>query len=72
MILTSLIAMVPGLVISQQPSKKELRKQHDDLLVKINQGKEAIRSMETNLISLQGAIQQCDWTLELYKEEKTR
>ena len=27
MILTSLIAMVPGLVISQQPSKKELRKQ---------------------------------------------
>ena len=52
--------------------KKELRKQHDDLLVKINQGKEAIRSMETNLISLQGAIQQCDWTLELYKEEKTR
>ena len=26
-ILTSLIAMVPGLVISQQPSKKELRKQ---------------------------------------------
>ena len=26
--------------------KVELQKQHDDLLVKINQGKEAIRNME--------------------------
>ena len=50
--------------------KKELQKQHDDLLIKINQGKEAIRSMEANLIILQGAIQQCNWTLELFKEEK--
>ena len=50
--------------------KKELQKQHDDLLIKINQGKEAIRSMEANLIRLQGAIQQCNWTLELFKEEK--
>ena len=48
--------------------KKELQKQHDDLLVKINQGKEAIRNMESTLISLQGAIQQCNWTLELFKE----
>ena len=52
--------------------KKELQKQHDDLLVKINQGKEAIRSMEANLIILQGAIQQCDWTLKLFKEEKKK
>ena len=52
--------------------KKELQKQHDDLLVKINQGKEAIRSMEANLIILQGAIQQCNWTLELFKEEKNK
>ena len=52
--------------------KKELQKQHDDLLVKINQGKEAIRSMDANLIILQGAIQQCDWTLRLYKEEKKK
>tara|TARA_R100000656_G_scaffold97668_1_gene70872 strand:- start:405 stop:596 length:192 start_codon:yes stop_codon:yes gene_type:complete len=52
--------------------KKELQKQHDDLLVKINQGKEAIRSMEANLIILQGAIQQCDWTLGLFKEEKKK
>ena len=52
--------------------KEELQKQHDDLLVKINKGKEAIRSMEASLISLQGAIQQCNWTLELYKEKKDK
>ena len=52
--------------------KKELQKQHDDLLIKINQGKEAIRSMETSLIGLQGAIQQCNWTLGLFKEEKNK
>ena len=52
--------------------KLELQKQHDNLLAKINQGKEAIRNMETTLISLKGAIQQCDWTLALYKEEKTK
>ena len=52
--------------------KSELQKQHDDLLVKINQGKEAIKSMETNLIGLQGAIQQCNWTLELLKEKKDK
>ena len=52
--------------------KKELQKQQDDLLAKINQGKEAIRSMETSLIILQGAIQQCDWTLNQYKEKKNK
>ena len=52
--------------------KSELQKQHDDLLVKINQGKEAIRSMEAILIGLQGSIQQCNWTLKLYKEEKDK
>ena len=52
--------------------KKDLQKQHDDLLVKINQGKEAIRSMDANLIILQGAIQQCNWTLSLYKEKKDK
>ena len=52
--------------------KLELQKQHDNLLIKINQGKEAIRNMETNLIGLQGAIQQCNWTLNLYKEEKAK
>jgi len=52
--------------------KKELQKQHDDLLVKINQGKEAIKNMETNLIGLQGAIQQCNWTLGLFKGEKNK
>jgi len=52
--------------------KKELQKQHDDLLIKINQEKEAIRSMEASLIGLQGAMQQCNWTLELFKEEKKK
>ena len=52
--------------------KASLQKQHDDLLIKINQGKEAIRSMETNLIGLQGAIQQCNWTLKLFKKEKNK
>ena len=52
--------------------KVELQKQHDDLLIKINQGKEAIRSMEASLLGLQGAIQQCNWTLELYKEDKNK
>tara|TARA_R100000365_G_C2678425_1_gene24816 strand:- start:27 stop:218 length:192 start_codon:yes stop_codon:yes gene_type:complete len=52
--------------------KLELQKQHEDLLAKINQGKEAIRNMETTLIVLKGAIQQCDWTLDLYKKEKTK
>ena len=62
-----------------RPEKKELedrksalQKQHDDLLVKINQGKETIKSMETTLISLQGAIQQCNWTLGLYNGEKKK
>ena len=52
--------------------KKDLQKQHDDLLTKINQGKEAIRTMDANLIILQGAIQQCNWTLSLYKEKKDK
>ena len=50
--------------------KKKLQEQHDDLSTKINQGRDAIKNMETNLIGLQGAIQQCNWTLDLYKEEK--
>ena len=49
--------------------KVELQKQHDDLLAKINQGKEAIKNMETSFIGLQGAIQQCNWTLGLFKDK---
>ena len=52
--------------------KKELQKKHDDLLAKINEGKQAIKNMETSLIGLQGAIQQCGWTLERLKEEKKK
>ena len=52
--------------------KKELQKQHNDLVAKINEGKQAIKNMETNLIGLQGAIQQCNWTLELFKGDKNK
>ena len=50
--------------------KVELQKQHDDLVAKISQGRDAIRNMEATINGLQGAIQQCNWTLELYKDEK--
>jgi len=52
--------------------KKELQKQLDDLTAKMSQGRQAIANMEATLNGLQGAIQQCNWTLELYKEEKSK
>ena len=52
--------------------KQDLQKQLDDLSAKISQGRDAIKNMEITLISLQGAIQQCNWTLELFKEEKKK
>ena len=55
-----------------EDKKKELKKQFDELSAKIKQGREAMRNMEATLISLQGAIQQCNWTLELFKEENKK
>ena len=52
--------------------KKELQKQLDDLTAKISQGRDAIRNMEVTINGLQGAIQQCNWTLGLFKEEKNK
>ena len=52
--------------------KVELQKQHDNLLVKIRQGRDALINMETTLVGLKGAIAQCDWTLELYKDENKK
>ena len=52
--------------------KLELQKQHDDLLVKIRQGRDALINMETTLVGLKGAIAQSDWTLELYKDENKK
>jgi chromosome segregation ATPase len=52
--------------------KKELQKQLDDLTAKISQGRDAIRNMEATINGLQGAIQQCNWTLGLFKEEKNK
>ena len=52
--------------------KDELQKQHDDLVVKINEGKQAIANMEISVIGIKGAIQQCDWTLNVLKKEKDK
>ncbi len=57
---------------SIEARKSELQKQHDDLLVKIRQGRDALVNMETTLVGLKGAIAQCDWTLEQYKEKKDK
>ena len=52
--------------------KSDLQKQHDDLVAKIKEGKEAIANMEATLMGLKGAIAQADWTLGLFKEEKPK
>ena len=44
--------------------KKELEKQMTDLINKINQGRDAIRNMESSVGQIQGAIQQCNWTID--------
>ena len=44
--------------------KKELEKQMTDLVNKINQGRDAIRNMESRVGQIQGAIQQCNWTID--------
>ena len=49
--------------------KVELQKQHDDLSSKMNQGKEAIRSMDAQLLLLSGATQQCNFFLNMEKKD---
>ena len=51
--------------------KSDLQKQHDDLVAKITEGKQAIANMEATLMGIKGAIAQADWTLGLFKEEKS-
>ena len=55
---------------SIEKRKKDLQKQHEDLIAKIKQGKEAIANMEATLMGVKGAIAQVDWTLGQFKEEK--
>ena len=57
---------------SIEKRKKDLQKQHEDLIAKIKQGKEAIANMEATLMGLKGAIAQADWTLGLFKEEENK
>ena len=52
--------------------KKDLQKQHDDLLAKVNEGKQAMANMEVSIIGIKGAMQQCDWTLNVLKKEKDK
>ena len=52
--------------------KTEIKKQHDDLVAKISEGKQAIANMEATLMVIKGAIAQADWTLGLFKEEKPK
>tara|TARA_B100001123_G_scaffold132677_1_gene153844 strand:+ start:173 stop:358 length:186 start_codon:yes stop_codon:yes gene_type:complete len=52
--------------------KTDLQKQHDDLVAKISEGKQAIANMEATLMGIKGAIAQSDWTLGLFKEEKPK
>jgi len=63
--------MVPEKKVIEE-RKTTMQKQHDDLIAKISEGKQAIANMEATLMGLKGAIQQADWTLGLYKEEKNK
>ena len=47
--------------------KTDLQKQHDDLVAKISEGKQAIANMEATLMGIKGAVAQADWTLGLFK-----
>ena len=49
--------------------RKELEKQAKDLVDNINKGREAIRNMESSIAQIQGAIQQCDWTMSQLEPE---
>ena len=44
--------------------KKELEQQAQDLVNNINKGRDAIRNMESSVGQIQGAIQQCNWTID--------
>ena len=57
---------------SIEKRKTEIKKQHDDLVAKISEGKQAIANMEATLMGIKGAIAQADWTLGLFKEEKPK
>ena len=54
---------------SIEARKSELQKQHDELSAKINQGREALRSLDAQLLLISGAIQQCDFFLNIEKKD---
>ena len=62
--------MTADRIKEMEKRKTDLQKQHQDLIAKIKQGKEAIANMEATLMGVKGAIAQVDWTLDLFKEKK--
>ena len=49
--------------------KKELTKEFTSLEERVNSGVKAVESMKTNLNVLSGAIQQCDFFLDMEKKD---
>ena len=47
--------------------KKESVEKLADLIAKVNQGRDAIKNMESSINQIQGAIQQCNWTLDQFE-----
>ena len=63
---------IKSLILSKiifKKRRKELEKQGQDLVDKIKQGKDAIKNMESSVSQIQGAIQQCDWTMSQLEPE---
>ena len=64
--------MTADRIKEMEKRKTDLQKQHDDLIKKIVEGRQAIVNMEATVNVIKGAIAQVDWTLNLYKGEKDK
>ena len=64
--------MTADRIKEMEKRKTDLQKQHDDLIKKIVEGRQAIVNMEATVNGIKGAIAQVDWTLNLYKGEKDK
>ena len=60
--------MTADRIKEMEKRKTDLQKQHDDLVAKISEGKQAIANMEATLMGIKGAVAQAVWTLGLFKE----
>ena len=64
--------MTADRIKEMEKRKTDLQKQHDDLIKKIVEGRQAIVNMEATVNGIKGAIAQVDWTLNLYNGEKDK